>query len=241
MNKPLIDKTDHHTTSVDGGPTAEAVFLVAGNPDLFLTVDVEEQALGSYLDHAITRDPLDLRAHTQRIYLYLADNDREGVYAALLDLFISLGDKGQSLRKHLLRRCKRILDLAQYRLFEAHMVSGLYSITPIPYTGRSLLHGGLESALPLISKVMDTPRSEHSDPLTEALEYLEYGQLEQAMHTLEEALIDNPAESSLMQGLLELYSHGELLDRYHTQTKAMQKAGGKLPDSWLAAEQRIGS
>ncbi|HID44728.1 MAG TPA: hypothetical protein EYP34_03095 [Chromatiaceae bacterium] len=239
MNKPLIDIVDGQIPSAGVCPPAEAVFIVADNPDLFLTVGSPTKQTAAYLDHRITRNPLELRTHTQRIYLHLANNNNAGVYAGLLDLFIALETKGLSLRTHLLKRCSRILDPVQKNFFQVHLESGITSTTPLAETADSLLHKGLESALPLISKIRSGSSPRHSDPLAEALDYLEYGQLEQAMQTLETALIDDPSSRTLMQELLELYKQAGLPDRYHTQSQAMIQAGHSLPNLWIAFEEQI--
>lgn len=239
MNKPLIELKDSRAAFSSIGPTAEAAFIVAGNPDLFLAGNSQEQQLAYYLDHSITRNPLDLRAHTQRIYLCLASKDHQGVYAALLDLFIALGANGRSLRRHLLEQCKRALSRRQRKLFQSHLEIGIHASTALADAQNSLLHQGLESNLPLISKAQNMAPLVDTQPLAEAREYLEYGQLEAALHTLETAMLNDPADSSLREELLQIYAHARLIDRYHAHSQAMTTAGHSLAHEWLVAEERI--
>jgi hypothetical protein len=239
MKKLLIECTDKSPTHCDERYTVDGVFLLAEVRDLAPARSNDAHQLSIYLAHRITRNPLDLRAHTQRVYLYLTNRDAGGAYAALLDLFISLGGKGYSLRRHLLQLCSGILDAAQQKSFRSHLKTGLLSTTPLTMTGSSLLHKGVESSLPLISKEEIHSAKATTDPLSEAREYLEYGQLEPAMSTLETAIIADPSQADIMNELLELYKQAGFLERYHAQSQAMIEAGHILPKRWLSAHQQI--
>jgi len=70
----------------------------------------------------------------------------------------------------------------------------------------SVLNQGLSGCLELVSLVADKPASEEQrDPLIEALEYLEYSQVEQALSVLETAVLKQPTRNDLQENLLEIY------------------------------------
>ncbi len=240
MNRPLIEISDELLATDSFRPLSDAAFVVADNKHLILAGSGIEKQAFAYLDHSITRKPLDLRAHTQRIYLNLTNNDNAGVYAALLDLFVSLGERGKSLRRHMLQRCSRILTQDQIQLFQVHLERSISSTTTIPDPGNSLLLKGLESSLPLISKAEVTSSEHPIHPLKEAQAYLEYGQLEEATLTLEKALLGDPNDHTLISELLDIYIHAGLIERYHAQTKAMKDAGHVLSPAWVSAEKQLG-
>lgn len=240
MKKLLIETTDASPIHDHEWYSIDRVFLLAEVRDLGPVHDKYTHEAGIFLAHKITRNPLDLRAHTQRVYLYRTKNDVEGTYTALLDLFIALGSKGYSLRRHLLQLCARLLDASQQKLLRAHLKTGIMSTTPLTMTGSSLLHEGVESSRPLISKKpADNMTKMPADPLSETREYLAYGQLELAISTLETAIITDPSRTDIMNELLDLYLQTGFLERYHAQSQAMIEAGHTLPKRWLSAHQQF--
>ena len=214
--------------------------MVPSSRKLQLGALAQERTLHSYLAHRITRNPLDLKAHTQRIFLNLEQKRRAATYSALLDLFIALGDRAQSLRKHLLQRCKLLLQPEHQQFFQNWLEHASESMPDHAQDGGSLLYKIEETSLPLIEKVNSEPDSKVFGPLTEAREYLEYGQFEQAMDVLETATIEGTAtDPELLNELLVIYEHGRLIERYDAHTKAMQRAGHHLSNHWLSFRNNI--
>lgn len=235
MTKLLIEYNGDPETHFSTNVFSEPAFLVPSSRKLQLGALAQERTLHSYLAHRITRNPLDLKAHTQRIFLNLEQERRAATYSALLDLFIALGDRAQSLRKHLLQRCKPLLEPEQQKFFQNWLEHPSESIPDHAQSDSSLLYKIEKSSLPLIEKVKSKPDSKAFEPLTEAREYLEYGQFEQAMDVLETATIEGTAtDPELLNELLAIYEHARLFERYDAHTKAMQRAGHHLSNHWLS-------
>ena len=240
MTKPLIEHTGDPATVFNTDVFAEPAFLVPSSRKLQLGGIAQERIIHAYLAHRITRNPLDLKAHTQRIFLNLQHRRRAATYAALLDLFIALENQAKSLRKHLFQRCKPLLEPEQQRFFQNWLEQKPGRIPDHAHSHDSLLYQVEKSSLPLIEKAQGNPGSTPFDPLAEAREYLEYGQFELAMDILETATLEGAAkDTELLNELLAIYEHARLYERYEAHTKALQRAGHQLPAHWLAFGNKI--
>ncbi len=202
--------------------------------DWRLTLDGKDsdESIASFLCHNITRNPLDLRSHTRLIYLRLRQENSTALYTALLDLFLALGNQGLSLRDHLLQLCSPRLQAHQKTILSDGLKPGLFPNTPLADTGNSLLHKGNETNTPLVKKTVNRQETGKQDPLLEARECLEYGQLDQALGLLESAMLENPDNTGIHAELLAIYSRGNMQERFRQQTRAMAKAGHELPSGW---------
>lgn len=240
MTKPLIEYSGDTAAACGANRFAEPAFLVPASRKLQLDGIAQERAIRAYLAHRITRNPLDLKAHTQRIFLHLQRRRRAATYAALLDLFIALGGRAKSLREHMLGCCGPLLEPEQRDFFQDWLERPPERIPGHAQSPDSLLCPVGNSSLPLVEKADRDPRSGPPDPLGEAREYLEYGQFEQAMEILETATLAAPAaDSRLLNELLAIYEHARLYERYEAHTAAMQQAGHHLPGNWLALGEEI--
>jgi Tfp pilus assembly protein FimV len=208
------------------------VFFIPEDWRLILDLEDTDESIASYLGHCITRNPLDLHSHTRLVYLRLRQDDSTALYTALLDLFLALGDKGLSLRKHLLQLCSARLQAHQRTILTGGLKQGLHRNSPLADTGNSLLHKGNESNIPLVNRTTTTQEARQSDPLSEARECLEYGQLDQALELLEPAMLEAPDNTAVRTELLAIYARGNMQDRFQAQTRAMRKAGYTLPLDW---------
>lgn len=170
--------------------------------------------------------------HTRLIFLQLRQKDSTALFTALLDLFLALEDKGLSLRRHLLRLCSSHLQPHQHQLLADGLDEGLRPDTPLADTGLSLLHKGIESDTPLVNNLQARHERLPADPYSEAMAYLEYGQLDQALDLLEAAMIAEPSNTIIRGELLSIYKKGDMKERYEKQTQAMRQAGHSLPSDW---------
>ena len=82
-----------------------------------------DEAFAEYLAHRIARFPGDLPSHTQRVLLHLRRRDASALYAALLDLFIALGEKDRPYRAHLLQRAAPLLA-PEHRVVHRELLPG---------------------------------------------------------------------------------------------------------------------
>lgn len=163
-----------------------------------------------YLDHLrrrIGREPRDLLAHVRRILLAHACRRSEQVEEGLAELFGVLGDKGQSLRKRLLDLCAPMLSPDQLQAL-------------------AMEEGGAGSAgLPLVIRQQgESSRTPgRQDALAEAAEYLDNGQVGEALALLEGALLGRPNDAEITRALLDIYRRSRDLPR-------LQAMRGRLAD-----------
>ncbi len=61
--------------------------IIENDRDLIYLSETARSKMLSYYDREVARDPLSLENHFRRIALYAKQNDSEGVYSAVLDLF----------------------------------------------------------------------------------------------------------------------------------------------------------
>jgi hypothetical protein len=235
MSKPLIEITAGCSCPERNWLSTDAFFIVDNSKSLVLKPGMDSSLVASCLAHCITRNPLDLRAHTQRVYLFYSSDNRNGLYSALLDLFIALGDKGLSLRQLLLNHSRRKLHQDQISFFESRLFNALQPNSIIDNIGHSLLHTGKSSSLTLISKQEPLEPLEPKgfiDPIQEAQEYLEYGQLDLALDILESAMENTPGNREISQELLHIYILARSTDRYQKMVQKIIQSGQDLPANW---------
>ena len=103
-----------------------------------------DRRTADYLAHCVARNPRDLRAHARRIAVHHALGEDQDLAAAVVDLFIALGDKGRSLKRLLLDRhgdelrragCYGILVQAQDAVLAPHATALPASIFCRPASG----------------------------------------------------------------------------------------------------------
>lgn len=117
----------------------EAAFRIEGHTEL-CPRDGDE-AMQIYLSRRVAARPRDLRCHTRRVLLSHSLGDAEEAFAALVDLSIATGAKGESLKRRLLRICAPLLTPAQRRFLEEDGIAGLHAATNAA-SSRTMLTSG---------------------------------------------------------------------------------------------------
>ena len=107
------DTEEHSKPVVD--EAVEAAFQLSGFTGLSFQAGTCNR-IADYFAHGVARTPNNLRGHVQRINEHIRQKDSPGTYGALLDLFITLSDKGLHLRNRMLRSAKEILDPYRYHI-----------------------------------------------------------------------------------------------------------------------------
>jgi hypothetical protein len=88
----------------DSLPMPHPEFGLAGVSAINLPRVWCDRRTSDYLAHCVARNPRDLRAHARRIAVHHALGEYLDLAAAVIDLFIVLGDKGTSLKRLLFNR-----------------------------------------------------------------------------------------------------------------------------------------
>ena len=197
---PLFD-----AHNLNSSLTTEVMFLISNNSTLRLRLgDYNKHAL-AHLKHKIARRSCDLLSHIQRIYLTIETLDQDGLYGALLDLFIALETKGFYLRKRLLVQSRLCLTEEHFQALHEQLGSGITAADPMPITNSSVLTKGYIGTNLFIKRRPLARTKTLRDPLIEDTDYLEYGQVQEARRLLERAVMKEPWRRDLQDELLEIY------------------------------------
>ena len=159
-----------------------------------------------HLAHAISRQPMALRLHTERILLHARSAD-PAILGALCDLFLVLGDKGAPLRRRMLALARPLLSTRDHQRLQRHIrESGGENDALGDLCRGSALAQGITGTTRLIVKQSQRDASA-ADPLHEAQSQLETGQTELALETLERAVLADTHRLELHHALQEIHQH----------------------------------
>lgn len=205
----LVSVAEAEPTTPDPTDISDVHFSIAGDRRLVLKSLGDAELGASYLGYRIVDKPGDLRAHVQRILLHVGANDEPSVRGSLIDLFIALGSRGAALKQRMLGFAAPALSKTGAAFLRKNIEHGFKPWdNAVASTRTSLLSMGYIGVREIIS-CRPAPRTEPDvePPVDQARSQIEYGQLEQAVATLEEALRINPADGDVAELLDELYHH----------------------------------
>ncbi len=224
--------------AVPQSATADPAFGASMGRRLVPDAGAWGEGIADYLAHRVARVPLDLRAHVQRIVLYARAQDRGGAYAALVDLFLALADKGHALRRRMLGQVIGLLDPAQGRALHQALLSGLEITDALPVAAGSVLSRGVTGITKLVQR-QNSGASQGQDPLDEARSCLEYGQVAEAQRLLEAALRQDPGREALHHELLDIYRHTRELGALRAMRRRLEGLSGALDLAWQETERGL--
>ncbi len=236
MSKPLFLEGNNARARLVYDPA----FQLSGGVELRLKpAQGCEVELANELSAMVRANPQDLTRHIQRICLYFDLHQADLLFASLIDLWIAFNGRGRDFFRILLFATKVRLQEDDFK--RLHMLFINHELKPykIPSSNLSVLSEGLSGCLELVSVVSSEVASHpQRDPLVEALEYLEYSQVEQALSVLEIAVLAEPTRIDLQQNLLEIYL--SMLD-FHGLKVMEQKLKDNLlqPLEWSLAAKKI--
>lgn len=209
---------------------------IYGHSSLMLRHVYDVDSALHYLGHRIVNHPRELRSHVQRILLLIRHEDGASLYGALVDLLITLGDKGLALKQRMLDLAAPLLNRTSLVFLKRQLESGIRPCDPaIARVRSSLLRAGFCGTDQLVLRHKAQGGALERTPLEEARELVEYGQLEQALETLENALLMDPDQAGVADELLHLYTRMGELDRMEAMREQLLINFGRAPESWSAA------
>ena len=94
-----------------------------------------------------------------------------------------------------------------------------------------MLSKGLSGTNRLVIK-LDTSEAPIQDPLEEALERLEYGQIDEAQQVLEAAIIKAPGRPELHHDLLEIYKSTNARESFLAMRQRLNTDANPVADAW---------
>ena len=160
----------------------------------------------------------------------IARNNGQGLFAALLDLFIALGARGLRLRQRMLNISEELLTEDQINSLGENLLRGMVP-AGIPGVQGSILGQGMIGNHALVTSG-STDRSRVRDPLIEAREYLEYSQLDDARAVLEQAVLAEPDRADLHLELLDIYRSTRDKASFNAMIAMLEGMDNPLIDEW---------
>lgn len=201
-------------------PNLDPAFLSLPPSTLRVPDDAPARPTAVWLARRIGRTPLDLHSHLRRIHLHADQNEPELLAAALADLCIALGERGQRLRERLLQRYSTQLSAPWRDVLTTD--TPLTPHTPLPMNGGwCRLSAGCEhnAASAVQRHATQAPQRALID---EIRDLIDGGQLEKALALLEEAVREPNAAAALHEELIALY-------RALRQSERMRHTAAALP------------
>lgn len=198
------------------------------NPPVKLGTQVAD-----HLAYRVCKKPKDLLSHVQRVLFNYRLGDSGAVYGAMLDLFIILEDKGQSLRTRLFNMVAIGLSEEQRRVLEAGLAKGIRSDDKVPPTPGSRLCAGVTGDGHLVEQGAEKTRQAwHDDVIDEARDLIDSGLIDDAQVLLEGALLDHPQRADISEELLEIYRHTRQKDAFFAMKKRVEGKPLAHSESW---------
>jgi hypothetical protein len=219
-------------------PLYQPAFGAADTEGLNVGID-HFHADSSYFSHAVARSPGDLRLHIVRVNLHLEAENAEALWGALVDLFLVLQDKGFAIRQRMLLKARRLLDQSRYRLLHSSLATGLRDCGEIPSAPESVIRSGRKGGPPVVVKRVRKP-SEARDPLADAQDHIQYGQIPQAQAVLESALRADPLRRELHHELLAIYRSTRDKGAFLATYNALPLDLNPLPVAWERVAEHLG-
>jgi len=213
----IIEQFDNHTKAGSGtGSGAGFSELNSGLLEpAFLSSDAliklskgrSAKKVIDFMAQQIARSPADLQLHLKRIQVCSQEHGAEGLYGALLDLFVVLQEKGLPLRKRLLEKFHGRLNPAHYLALAQCLETPPNKLEHIPPAENSMLSDGRSGVTELLIKQEAESNSETRDPVEDARDLINSGQITKAQTLLEKILLVNPQRQDVSEELMIIYRH----------------------------------
>jgi hypothetical protein len=211
--------------------STDPVFQPSGSVNLNDAAQEAGDRTTKYLAHSVVRKPGCLLTHAQRIALHIKRKEPDGVQGALLDLFIVLGTRGEPLRQRMLKAAKPLLSQQLFDFFLSSFRQGISATDVLPSSPYSVLTQSLTGTTELVKPIRDLPVHDR-EPLQEARECLEFGQVDQARRILEAAILHHPEHPQIHHDLLEIYRYTADKERFSTMRSKLQPKNNPLAQLW---------
>lgn len=206
-----------------------ATFSLDNLKTLQLSDELKTSPSRRHLAHHVSRYPLDLRAQVQRV---LINQHHDNLAGVLQDLFIALKDNGLKLRSLVFDEVKGQLPESEQAYFQEWLANGFELGYDDRFIAGSVLATGLsQKAQPLLT-MADRKASSYTSYYQEAIDCIEYGQLEEAQELLEQELLNPEGDPRAEDELLRVYSYSKDFDSQERLRQILQEQGRQLSPAW---------
>ncbi|WP_411727828.1 FimV family protein [Methyloglobulus sp.] len=179
----------------------------------------------------VSKESSCLEAHMERIYYCFQNYLDEQLFGALVDLLVVLKRNGQALGKRMVIGSKSRLTENQFQVLTNHLDSKSSSMDLLPGSRYSVFTKGLWSATALL-QLNENSNEEEYDPLALARDYVEFSQIDNAIHILEQAILVQPERMELHNELLLLFRSIRDEIRFNRTFEELSRKRLILPPEW---------
>jgi hypothetical protein len=187
-----------------------------------------------YLSQHVKRYPLDLRAQVQRI---LMNQDQDQLAGTLQDCFIALKDKGLNLRRELFEISKAKLSDENQSYFSSWLENDYASAYDDRYLQGSVLATGLTGKSEPLLVQQQRESTSYASYYQEAIDCLDYGQLEKAQELLEQELLNPDGDPRTEEELLRVYDYTNDMESKNRLKAVLESQGRELREEWNPPQQ----
>ncbi|MFC1749178.1 FimV family protein [Pseudomonadota bacterium] len=199
-----------------------------------------------FLTHRVTCNSKDLVVHVHRVVAHYHAGCSDGLYGALLDLYITLGSKGFALRKRMYEKFAPYLKSEHRAALRKGLQSGLKAEDNVPDSHVSRFkHPNLGNTYLIEKKGDDVVRVDF-DALDEARDLIDSGFIDEARMLLEEILTSQPECEETNKELLDIYKYTKnkeaffaTRERFNGLTLALDDAWEELAEKFMTEEERV--
>ncbi|MEI6705869.1 MAG: hypothetical protein WCK96_01915 [Methylococcales bacterium] len=178
----------------------------------------------------IAKKPKQLTNHVQRIYYCFQKNLNKQLFAAIVDFLIVLNRQGQPISWRVVLGAKSRLTTEQFEELKVYLKGKHTDINLLSGNQYSIFSKGLVGVNKLIQQIEKEEKED--DPLTIALDHIEYSQLDDAKKVLEEAILVQPERQDLRQELCDLYKLTGDPSGFHQMMAKLTRLGVGMTDDW---------
>ncbi len=227
MNTSLITRNDHAGSE----PMATGFLAIKDVAGFYEWHDWSAEEGLEMLVFRVSRKPKYLLAHVERIYYCFKHALNEQLFGALVDLLIVLNRDGTALGRRMITGSKARLTKNQYQALIGHLDNLNSNADLLPQTRYSLFAKGLQSTAAMV-QLPDAIETQDHDPLELARDYVEFSQLDSAIHVLEQGISADPGRIELHEELLSLYRSTHNKAGFNRTYEAFSRKDMSLPAEW---------
>lgn len=238
MDEAANHKNDSTSDSfIDANLQWEPHFWVAQGHQLTNNSVLDKKRLLVYLNYRIKQQPSALIFHTQKILLCINEAYVAELFIALTDLFLILNNAGSLLKARLLNYSKRLLQPEQIDCLNKERLSNSPINDEIWIPADCLCR---TIRLPENSNNTSTAKKSSLQEKieTEINDYIENGQLAEAIDALEYYLKKHPEDAQLTNTMVDLCSAHKTPVRFLELFGSLNQ-NNDLPAHWIDAKSKL--
>jgi len=199
-----INQTSNNIDIEDFEASIEPVFYCGTKKSICVPDYWQSNRVFDFFEYRLKKNPRDLSCHLQRIQITLLKKNNDTVFAAICDLFITLGCQGIALRKRVLTGCKRVLNQEQIKILSQNIINNSITATQAFLPDNCLFK---EAPFKLVQLHILTSNhaQTYEDVLLTADSYIENSQFDTAIEYISHHLDSDSNDKELTVRLIELY------------------------------------